>query len=73
MKLLQTGKLMTKKDSQVRTLTDIALPKRTESPGPTPEQGARLVRAFLGVKNSTVRDAIVSLVEQMSKALSDIA
>ena len=64
---------MEKTAIQVDTLADFAEPKKSDFPRPTPEEGARLVRAFLGIKNSAVRNAIVDLVEQTSKAFSKVA
>ena len=39
----------------------------TRSSLPPPEQGRRLVVAFIPIKNADVRDAIVNLVETMSR------
>jgi hypothetical protein len=65
------GITMAKKGTQVDSLAVFMEPKKSNFPALTPEEGARLVRAFLGIRDSAVRSAIVSLVEQMSKALSD--
>ena len=62
---------MANKDGQVLTRADLTEPKKANSATPTPKEGARLVRAFLGIKNSAVRDAIVSFVEQTSKGFSE--
>lgn len=59
---------MAERGTQVLTLADFTEPNRSDYPAPKPEEGARLVRAFLGIKDSAVRNAIVGLVEQMSKA-----
>jgi hypothetical protein len=67
------GITMAKKGTQVDALADFTQHKKSDFPTVTPEEGARLVRAFLGIKNSAVRSAIVSLVEQMSKTFSDVA
>jgi hypothetical protein len=37
-----------------------------ERRSPTPEEGLRLVKAFLRIDNAPLRDAIVKIVEQLS-------
>ena len=38
---------------------------------PSPEEGRRLVVAFMSIKNAAVRDAIINLIERMSRDLKD--
>lgn len=59
---------MAKRATQADTLADFTEPNESDFDRPSPEEGARLVRAFLGIKNSAVRDEIVALVEKLSKA-----
>ena len=54
---------MAKRATQFDTLSDFMEPDESDFARPTPEEGARLVRAFLGINNSAVRNEIVSLVE----------
>ena len=39
---------------------------------PSPEEGRRLVAAFMAIKNATLRDAIINLVERMSPTFKDL-
>lgn len=41
------------------------------SPTSDPQEGARLVRAFLGIADPAVRSAIVQMIEKMSSAAAD--
>ncbi|MBV9289074.1 MAG: hypothetical protein JO288_14880 [Hyphomicrobiales bacterium] len=38
---------------------------------PSPEEGRRLVVAFMSIKNAAVRDAIITLIERMSRVYKD--
>ena len=64
---------MSKTETKSDIPSDLTKQKNSDFHRPTPEQGARLVRAFLGIKNAAVRNEIVSLIEQMSKAFSGVA
>lgn len=64
---------MAKRVTPLDNLANFIIPKKSDFPPARPDEGARLVRAFFGIKNSAVRNAIVSLVEQMSKGFSDVA
>ncbi len=41
--------------------------KEDEKHAPTPEEGARLIRAFHRVKSAAARDAIIKYVEELSR------
>jgi hypothetical protein len=57
---------MVKKDRAVKTIAEKTPKLRSAISGVTPEEGARLIRAFIAVKDPLVRDAIVRLVENLS-------
>jgi hypothetical protein len=38
-----------------------------ETPRPTPEDGHRLMRAFLTIKDTRLREALVTFVEELSQ------
>jgi hypothetical protein len=41
------------------------------SPRPTPEDGRRLIHAFLDIKHAALREAIIQLVTELSKRHPD--
>ncbi len=57
---------MVKKERAAKTPGEKA-PARAGSvdPSPTPEEGARLIRAFVAVKDPRVREAILAFVEKL--------
>jgi len=60
---------MVKKDSAAKTMEEkVPEARRPAISGVTPEEGARLIRAFVAVRNPRVRNAIVRFVENLSLA-----
>lgn len=55
-------KVFAEKNSAGTQVTD----KTRATPPATPEEGARLIRAFVAVKNPRVRKAIIAFVENLS-------
>jgi hypothetical protein len=45
---------------------------RVRPPSPSPDEGRRLVVAFMGIKNAALRDALINLVERMSGTYNDL-
>jgi hypothetical protein len=61
------GVAMVKKDNAAKTIEEkITEGRRPAISGVTPEEGARLIRAFVAVRNPRVRNAIVRFVEDLS-------
>ena len=61
------GVAMIKKDIAVKSSAGNGLAHKKKSrEAPTPEEGARLIRAFVAVRDPNVRKAIVAFVENLS-------
>ena len=56
-----------KEEIQVGPRLRLAELRKARPSLPSPEEGRRLVVAFMGVRNPAVRDAIINLVERMSR------
>jgi len=61
-----------KKETQVDQRFVLSGPRKTRLSLPSPEEGRRLVTAFMGVKDAVVRDAIIDFIEKVSLAHNDL-
>jgi hypothetical protein len=66
---------MAKRETQVGPRLELADPRKARSSSrspPSPEEGRRLVHAFMGIKDAAIRDAIVGLIETMSRTYNGV-
>lgn len=61
-----------KQDIEFSPRLGLAEVGRVRPPLPSPDEGRRLVVAFMGIKNAAVRDALINLVERMSRTYNDL-
>jgi hypothetical protein len=60
---------MTKKEgSRIDPLANAAHPRRLDSSKPSPEDGVRLMRAFVNVRQPALREAIIDFVAKLAPA-----
>ena len=63
---------MAEEEIQVRQRFGVVRLEEARPSSPSPEEGRRLVAAFIGIKNAEIRDAIVTFIQMVSHAYNDI-
>jgi len=61
-----------KQDIEVSPRLGLAEVGRVRPVSPSPDEGRRLVVAFMGIRNAEVRDALINLVEKVSRTANDL-
>jgi hypothetical protein len=64
----QRGLGMAPAKRRTRFGSGLGVSKVARPSSPSPEEGRRLVVAFMGIKDSEVREALIRLLERMSRA-----